>query len=179
MDMKIIAIGVAAVILLAAVGLFIMGQAPSETSRTAPATAEKTQDDGKNIGIGMNEIATAEVTKVGGSAPAPVSTGTTHTVEMSSSGFSPDSLTVKAGDTVTFLAVDGAGRWPASAVHPTHTVYPGSGIQKCSTSEKDSIFDACGGVPNGQSWSFKFDEKGSWNYHDHLDSKVFGKIIVE
>ena len=176
MDMKMISIGIAALVILAGVGFFVMNQSPVEAPQTAatPEMAEKTQDDGKDISIGMSEIATAEVTKADGST-----SGTAHTIEMSAGGFSPDSLTVKVGDTVVFLSVDGSNRWPASAFHPTHTAYPGSNIQKCSTAEKAGIFDSCAGVPEGQSWSFKFDEKGTWAYHDHDDSKVFGKVIVE
>lgn len=177
MDMKIILIGVAAVVVLAVSGFFVMNQAPSAAPQAAQP--EAVQEDSRNIGVGVHEIATAEVTKAAGSAPETVESAAALTVEMSSSGFSPDSLTVKAGDTVTFLAVDGSNRWPASAFHPTHTAYPGSNIQKCGSGEEESIFDSCGGVPDGQSWSFRFDERGSWNYHDHEDSKVFGKIIVE
>ncbi|MBI4894231.1 MAG: hypothetical protein HY833_00650 [Candidatus Aenigmarchaeota archaeon] len=174
MDSKMILIAVVAVAALAA-GFFVMNQSPSEAVQTVQA--EKVQEDSRNIGVGVNAVATAEVTKA--ESPTPAEASAAHVVEMSSSGFSPDSLTVKAGETVTFLAVDGSNRWPASAFHPTHTVYPGSNIEKCGTSEKDAIFDSCGGIADGKSWSFTFGEKGSWNYHDHDDSKVFGKIIVE
>ena len=103
----------------------------------------------------------------------------THTIEMSSIGFSPSTLTIKAGDTVKFLAVDNSDRWTASAVHPTHTVYPGSSISKCNTDERDEIFDACKTIPNGQSFSFTFTKIGTWNYHDHKDPSEKGVIVVE
>ncbi len=100
-------------------------------------------------------------------------------VTYTDAGFSPNPLTVKKGETVTFVNESASPFWPASAMHPTHKVYPGSDIGKCGTAEAFKIFDACRGVPVGESWSFTFNEVGSWNYHDHLNTKNFGKIIVE
>ncbi len=100
-------------------------------------------------------------------------------VEITSGGFSPTPLTISAGDTVTFVNKDAEPHWPASAMHPTHTVYPGSNIEKCGTPEESRIFDACRGLASGESWSFTFNEKGTWNYHDHLNAKLFGKVIVQ
>ncbi len=102
----------------------------------------------------------------------------THTIEITSSGFSPSSLEINSGDKVTWVNNGNAESWPASAIHPTHTVYPGSDIKKCGTSEEGKIFDACKGFANGESWSFTFNEKGTWNYHDHLQAGKVGKIIV-
>ena len=110
---------------------------------------------------------------------ADTSASQTYTVEMTASMFSPSPLTIKAGDTVTFSNTGTNARWPASASHPTHTVYPGSDINKCFNGEKDGIFDACGPIEAGQSWSFTFNEKGTWNYHDHLSPGTFGQIVVE
>jgi len=104
---------------------------------------------------------------------------TIFTVEITSEGFSPNELTINQGDTVKWINKDSARHWPASAMHPTHTVYPSSDIKKCGTSEQSSIFDACKGLAQGESWSFTFNEKGSWNYHDHLFPGLRGKIIVQ
>lgn len=101
------------------------------------------------------------------------------TIEYTDSGFSPNPLTIQAGETVTFINRSLKPVWPASAMHPTHTVYPGSDIKKCGTAEQSAIFDACRGLNPGESWSFQFNEKGSWNYHDHLGPTKFGKIVVE
>ena len=100
-------------------------------------------------------------------------------VEIIGSGFSPSTLTINKGDTVTFQNIHPEESWPASAVHPTHTVYPGSGISKCGTVEESMIFDACGGIsPDYGTYSFTFNEIGTWNYHDHLDSGKTGTITV-
>jgi len=102
----------------------------------------------------------------------------THDIEITSSGFSPKTLEINAGDTVTWTNKDSRNHWPASAIHPTHTVYPGSSISKCGTSAESEIFDACNGLSAGESYSFTFNEKGTWKYHDHLSISRTGTIIV-
>lgn len=140
--------------------------APTQTGNQAGTQEESSQaTDSGATQISTKETVTVETNKAG-----------ENVIEMSSSGFSPSSITIKKGDTVTFKTVDSGSYWPASAVHPTHTVYPGSGIDKCGTGAQ--IFDACGGIGEGQSWSFTFNEVGSWNYHNHLNPSNFGKIIV-
>lgn len=95
------------------------------------------------------------------------------------SGFDPGILTIKAGESVVFKNQSSQPFWPASAMHPTHKVYPGSNIEKCGTAEAIAIFDSCGGIIAGSEWTFKFNAEGTWGYHNHLDSKRTGKIIVE
>lgn len=104
---------------------------------------------------------------------------TENVVEITSSGYSPKELTIQRGETITWVNMDPEEHWPASAMHPTHTVYPGSDIKKCGTQEGGNIFDACRGIPQGESYSFTFNEVGSWGYHDHIVNGMFGKIIVE
>lgn len=103
----------------------------------------------------------------------------TVTVTYTDSGYSPSGVTISAGDTINFVNNSSGGMWTASAIHPTHTVYPGSGIAKCSTAQEGEIFDACEGTNGGDSWSFTFNEQGSWNYHNHLQVNHTGAIIVE
>ena len=105
--------------------------------------------------------------------------GSLSTVTYTDSGYSPREATISQGGTVTFKNQSSREMWPATAIHPTHTIYPGSDIQKCGTSEDSRIFDACKGVAPGESWSFRFREEGSWGYHDHLQTSNTGKIIVE
>lgn len=94
-------------------------------------------------------------------------------IVFSGAGFSPALLVVKAGDTVIFKN-EGTGEiWPASALHPTHNVYPVKG--GCL----GSIFDACRGLKKGELWFFKFDIPGVWGYHDHLNAALRGQVRVE
>ena len=101
------------------------------------------------------------------------------TVTYTDSGYSPGEVVLLIGGTVTFQNESSREMWIASAMHPIHATYPGSGIQKCGTPEAPRIFDACKGIAPGESWSFTFQEHGSWGYHDHLKINNTGKIIVE
>lgn len=96
-----------------------------------------------------------------------------HTIEIQADGFHPQELTIKAGETVTFVNKDAALHWPASGQHPTHTDYPAGG--GCI----GSAFDACGGLRQGESYSFTFGERGAWSFHDHLNSGLAGVVNVE
>ncbi|HLC79693.1 MAG TPA: plastocyanin/azurin family copper-binding protein [archaeon] len=102
-----------------------------------------------------------------------------HIVKITGSGYVPSELTIKNGDTIRWINESSASNWPATAMHPTHEKYPGSSITKCGTDEEDAIFDACMGIPVGQSYAFTFKEVGTWAYHEHLNVKMFGKITVE
>jgi len=108
----------------------------------------------------------------------PVET-TNTTIAYTSNGYSPKTVTISVGDTVTFVNESGRDTWPASDIHPTHTLYPDSAKSKCGTAEEDSIFDSCGGVAPGDSWSFTFTEAGAWGFHDHLRANHKGTVTVE
>ncbi len=103
----------------------------------------------------------------------------TFTIIITDEGYSPQTLNIGEGDKVVWRHEGTQQNWPASASHPTHKVYPNSGIEKCGTEEEDVIFDACRGLVNGDVWSFTFNEKGSWDYHDHLHPDLRGTIIVK
>ena len=97
------------------------------------------------------------------------------TITYSASGFSPNPVTIKKGETIIFVNESGHDMWIASAMHPTHAVYPEKTPGDCF----GSAFDACKGISSGQSWSFTFNSVGEWGYHDHLSTKNFGKVIVK
>jgi len=100
-------------------------------------------------------------------------------IHMTPNGFDPKTITIKVGETVTFENIDTRGRWPASNIHPTHTLYPGSNIAKCGSAEEENIFDACGAIPPGGSYSFRFTAEGVWRFHDHIFPQYSGSITVE
>lgn len=89
----------------------------------------------------------------------------THLVTLKNSGFSPNEIIINKGDGVKFVSDLGKAFWPASNLHPTHTIYPEFDPQK--TVEAD------------QSWIFAFTKVGEWKYHDHLNPLYKGKIIVK
>lgn len=100
-------------------------------------------------------------------APAPI------VISYDGKAYSPATIDVKKGDLVMFVNKGTTEMWPASAMHPTHAVYPTTGGCIGST------FDACAGTPAGGSWSFVFDQAGAWKYHDHLNPGVRGTVNVK
>ncbi len=94
-------------------------------------------------------------------------------INYTEAGYSPTSLIIQKGTTVKFVNQSSRAVWPASAKHPTHTIYPTTGGCLGST------FDACRGLTTGESWTFTFDIPGEWKYHDHLSPSFFGSIKVE
>ncbi|MBI2544978.1 MAG: cupredoxin domain-containing protein [Candidatus Aenigmarchaeota archaeon] len=101
------------------------------------------------------------------------STGVSHAVAMTSSGFSPSDITINAGDSVKFTNQDSASHWPASDPHPTHNGYPETG--GCTGSK----FDACKALGQGETFEFTFTYKGQWCYHDHLNPNLKGCVTVQ
>lgn len=129
---------------------------------------------GEELTVGEGAGQATGTTGTGESAPSPQSPSptppanqvpATYTVTYTSSGFSPKGLTIKAGDTVVFKNNSSADFWPASAIHPTHEIYP--------------EFDAKRSVPAGSSYSFIFTRTGSWKYHNHLNPSANGTITVQ
>src|SRR5258708_7934179 len=89
---------------------------------------------------------------------------TVHTISMQRDHFVPAEISINDGDTVVFRNDDAVPHWPASNIHPTHTIYP--------------EFDPKQGVVPGSSWSFIFVRAGHWRFHDHLHAEVTGTIHV-
>ena len=95
----------------------------------------------------------------------PAATATENMVTYSDSGFTPASVSIKVGETVTFKNTSSKSMWVASAPHPTHSAYP--------------EFDAKKGAAMNEDYSFTFTKAGTWKYHNHLNSSNFGTVVVE
>ena len=85
-------------------------------------------------------------------------------IEYRDSGFSPAQISVKLGESVTWINQSGKSMWVASADHPEHKQYPG--------------FDQLQAVENGGQYSFNFQKEGSWNYHNHSNPVHTGIVVV-
>lgn len=95
-----------------------------------------------------------------------VASGTTVTVL--GTGFLPKSLTIKAGQTVTWINEAGTEVYIAPDIHPSHKKYAGTWDDT-----------GAGNIQNGESYSFTFTKAGTYTYHDHLSSSLIGTVIVE
>lgn len=87
-----------------------------------------------------------------------------QTIEITASGFSPATVSVKKGTTVIFVNRDSTPHWPASGMHPTHQLCQG--------------FDALHGLQTGESYRFTFDDVKECPFHDHLNVSLHGKVTV-
>lgn len=166
MNKTIIAIIIVAVIAVG--GYFLLrGPQPSAPSSSLAPQQSATQ----------SSLQEAPQTSPTPTTEVPVTQGTQpvnqNVVTYTDTGYSPNVLRVKVGETVTFKNSSSQSMWTASAVHPTHRGYPTTGGCIGST------FDACQGIQPGGSWPFKFDIAGTWKYHNHLSPGDVGTIIVE
>ena len=100
------------------------------------------------------------------------------TVAYTDQGFSPKSVSVPLGTTVTFVNQSSKGMWVASAPHPAHTVYSGTSLSQHCPDTANASFDECTAVASGNSFSFTFNKEGTWKYHNHVDATKFGTVIV-
>ncbi len=81
-----------------------------------------------------------------------------NSVEMSNFAFSPATLTIKVGDTVTWTNKDSV----------QHTVTSDSGSELGSSP-----------IPTGQSYSHTFSSAGTFAYHCSIHTTMHGTIIVQ
>lgn len=124
-------------IIIGAVGIFALGGKKNTDKNMPPTpTASQTEND-----------------KTSGTA-----------VTVTSSGYDPQSLTIKAGTKVIWTNKSGVAVTVDSALHPTHLVYPPLNL---------------GQFEDGSSKELVFDKAGTYRYHNHLNPTQFGSIIVE
>lgn len=86
------------------------------------------------------------------------------TVTLTADGFSPATLTVKAGTKVTWTNQSGASATVNSDPHPIHTDYAPLNL---------------GSFIDGEILSLTFDKTGTYGYHNHLNPSQSGTIIVQ
>lgn len=84
-------------------------------------------------------------------------------ITYSDSGFSPSTLGVKSGDSLTIKNSSSSSVQIQSNPHPIHT-----------DNEELNV----GEIAPGQSKSFTPSKVGSWGYHNHLDPTQTGTIVV-
>lgn len=117
-------------------------------------------------GAGANGGIEVEVETGSGSVEVTTEAELKAEVSITAGGtFSPATLTVKKGTTVTWTNTGSSKVWIASDPHPVHTGYPG--------------FDSGTDLRMGESYSFTFDKAGSWGYHNHFNPTVRGSVVVE
>ncbi len=162
------------VLIVLGLGWYFWSQSSSATvTQTPPAPVAE---------VTPTPVAPAPVTTDTSSSSAPVppvatapGAPMTATVTYDGKKFSPASVTIAKGGTITFT--DSVGKmWVASTQHPTHTEYDGTSRQQHCAAGATPSFDQC--IP-GSSYSFSFAKSGSFDYHDHINPAAYGKVIVK
>lgn len=130
-----------------------------------PAPEEETPSSQMPATPGVTEMVVVE-TSPGGEAieKGGVSAVATSSVQYGDSGFTPNTVSVKAGTTVRFSNQSSRGMWVASAVHPTHQLLPG--------------FDQLQSVGKGGTYEYTFAKVGTWKYHNHVNATDTGTVVV-
>lgn len=141
---KNIVIGVIIILLLVLGGWFIL----NSKQAVAPAQITTSTDS-------------AQITATEG---ATITDAVETTVEITSVGFSPKNITIKAGESVAWVNKDTLEHTVDSASHPTHTAYPRFNL---------------GSIKTGEQKSLSFPDTGTFKYHDHLNPTLFGSVTVE
>lgn len=167
MNKNIFLIGLGIAIVIAA-GVLVFKDKPEPVATTVTETpqTENTPAVAANAEVGT------DVGLEDGTLPTPAASPVIIT--FSDTGYSPASVTIKKGETVRYVNNSSMGTWPASANHPSHTIYP----QKSASDCLGSSFDSCRDLKPGESWEFTFNEVGTWGYHDHSHAKFRGTVVV-
>jgi len=87
-----------------------------------------------------------------------------QTISYTSSGFSPKSITVKAGESITVTNNSNSDLDFASDDHPTH--------------KKESEMNI-GMINPGESKTLTITKTGTWGYHNHENASHTGTVIVQ
>lgn len=172
MNKNLLLVGLGAVILIAA-GILYFKDTPEPIVTNQPATTTPRQQQQAGTSTPQNGTDQGgEGMDIGGSVD--IGGAPDAVISFTANGFEPSTVTIQKGDTVRFVNNSTLDIWPASANHPTHTVYPQKSADDCL----GSTFDACKAVKPGESWDFTFTEVGTWNFHDHLHSNRRGSVTV-
>ena len=88
-----------------------------------------------------------------------------YVIELSEDGFSPPEISIQRGDTVKFVTVRDKSFWPASSLHPTHTIYSEFDPRK-PVDPKESCWEyACHKRADGR--QNRRTAKKRWQYTSH------------
>ena len=118
--------------------------------------------------VGGIVVLTGKDQKDNGTSPSSSNSSTSNgqvaaTITYNSHGWSPDTTTVKAGDTVKVTNNGSEEIQFASDPHPVHTDEPELNI---------------GDLGPGQSKTFKVTKQGTWGFHNHYNPSQHGELQV-
>ncbi|MFH1235309.1 MAG: plastocyanin/azurin family copper-binding protein [Parcubacteria group bacterium] len=179
-----IAIIIVGVIVLAGIAWFVFsGTDDTNTNTTSGNTTTNTsinRNVNSNInaaGLNLNvtndsesNVNAASNANAGTTNTASPNTNTTsnQSVIVTASGFSPQTVTISVGQSVTWMNSDNRPHYVAPDEHPSHTAYPGIWED-----------DGSGNISSEELYAVRFNTAGTYTYHDHLNSSLTGTVVVQ
>ena len=136
-----------------------------ETENTTPEQTETSTGDATAASPSGSTPATSAPTFSDEDDVKPVDQPEVREIKITSTGFSPSTITIMKGDYVQFTNTDSAKHWPASDPHPAHTGLSG--------------FDATRGLASGEKYTYQFMNTGTFSFHDHMNASLKGSVIVK
>lgn len=135
-------IAIAVIVVLAVGGFLLLGNKGANTNNSAQ---------------NANQTQTAAPTQA-------AVKNSTNAILVKSSGFEPQTITIKAGTKVVWTNNSGGPVTVNSDPHPTHTLWP---------------FLNLGRFDDGSSVSVIFEKAGTYTYHNHLSPDQKGTVVVQ
>jgi len=116
------------------------------------------------IGAGAYFLIKQNSTTPASTSPAADTQAVAATIEYSDNGFSPQTVTVKSGQSIAIKNDSSSDVQFDSDPHPVHTTNKELNVET---------------VAPGEVKTFTVTKTGSYGYHNHLNPSQQGKIIVE
>jgi len=167
MDNRSLAVVIIIILLVVGIIVFAAVSSPNDPLDASPMpTVTDTPDTSIDIDNINNDFSTSTATTSSGTGTSNTSSrAQNYKISYTNAGFTPSVVTIRKGDSVTFTNNSSERMWVASSPHPTHTDYP--------------EFDQKVSVGTEVSWSFTFDEAGTYPFHNHSSSTKFGRVVVQ
>lgn len=145
------------------------------STQQAPLSQETATDTGAVAGSQFVDNSKDSAPSQGTGASATITLGAAVTVTYTDAGFSPASVSVKQGQSITFVNKSSNKMWVASDPHPTHEGYSGTTKDQHCPDTAGTAFDECSFATT---YTFTFGKAGSWGYHNHAAHDHVGTVIV-
>ncbi|MDR3642163.1 MAG: hypothetical protein P4L74_00870 [Candidatus Doudnabacteria bacterium] len=87
-----------------------------------------------------------------------------YEIDFDGSKYSPDTITIKAGDYIFFKNKSSGGFWPVAGSAATIAAYPN--------------FNPKSAIASGGEYKFQFTKPGSWSFGDNLHANQAFSVIV-
>lgn len=162
MNKNLVIVAIVLIVLLA--GGLLAYNAYQSNKVTQP-TLSNNQTSTPNSNEALTSVTPLPTTEGNSDASTQSAVQTKNTITITSQGFNPPTITIKKGESVTWVNNDTVNHQVNSDNHPTHLLYP--------------ILNKVGLIKPSESKSLTFDTAGTYTYHDHLNAALVGKIIVK